>query len=393
MLIKKIFLTLFLLSCAFSNAQKKVKLSPLSKVSLLTIGTEEELSSKFGHSAFRIQDPTLGIDVTYNYGMFDFDAPNFYFKFTTGKLPYRIARHSFENFIYSYKVENRWVKEQVLNLTLEERNKLIQFLEKNLLPENKYYKYDFLYENCATKIPEVLKNVTAGNLTFSTPHIKKLATFRELIHESLETNEWSTFGIDLALGSVIDIQATPEQYQFLPIYVYRQLEHTTISDNTPLVSKTSMILKTKPKEKNNLFLLSPAFWFGLLLIVVTTLTIKDYRTKKRTKWLDTFLFSITGFAGFIILFLWFGTDHNATAENFNILWAFPPNLYIAFVLRKKSLPIWIKTYLIISLLLILISLFIWTAKIQVFSIITTFIIISLVIRYLYLLFHLRHRND
>ena len=393
MLIKKIFLTLFLLSCAFSNAQKKIELSPLSKVSLLTIGTEEELSSKFGHSAFRIQDPTLGVDVTYNYGMFDFDAPNFYFKFTTGKLPYRIARHTFENFMYSYKVENRWVKEQMLHLTLEERNKLVQFLEQNLLPENRYYKYDFLYENCATKIPEVLKTITDGGLKFSYAHIKDSATFRDLIHESLETNEWSTFGIDLALGSVIDKEATPEQYQFLPIYVLRQLEHTTKADNTPLVFKTSMILKTKEKEKNNLFLLSPAFWFGLLLIAVTIFTIKDYSAKKRTKWLDTILFFFTGIAGVLILFLWLATDHNATAWNFNILWAFPANLYLAFALRKKKLPTGLKKYLLLLLSLILISLIIWIAKIQVFSIITTFIIISLVIRYLYLLFLLRSRND
>ncbi|WP_298472496.1 DUF4105 domain-containing protein [uncultured Maribacter sp.] len=393
MFIKKLFFLFVLFFSIINNAQKKIELTPLSKVSVLTIGTEEELSSKFGHSAFRIQDPTLGIDVTYNYGMFDFNAPNFYLKFTTGKLPYRLARHSFENFMYSYKIENRWVKEQTLNLNLKEKNTLLQFLENNLLPENKYYKYDFLFDNCATKIPEVLKKITNEDLKPSNSHLKKESTFRQLIHESLDTNEWSTFGIDLALGSVIDIKATSKEHLFLPIYVYHQLENTSKKDNTPLVSKTEMILKTKAQEKNNIFLLSPFFWFGLLFILVTLLTIKDYSTKKRTKWLDTLLFFSTGIAGLLILFLWFGTDHNATARNFNILWAFPLNLYVAFVLRKKSLPDWIKIYLITLLSLILISLFIWAAKIQVFSIILIFILLSLVIRYLYLLFHLRRRND
>ncbi|WP_291865776.1 DUF4105 domain-containing protein [Maribacter sp.] len=376
-----------------NNAQKKIELSPLSKISVLTIGTEEELSSKFGHSAFRIQDPTLGIDVTYNYGMFDFNAPNFYLKFTTGKLPYRLARHSFDNFMYSYKIENRWVKEQMLNLNLKEKNALLQFLENNLLPENKYYKYDFLFDNCATKIPDVLKKVVGENLKPSYNHLKNQSSFRELIHISLETNEWSTFGIDLALGSVIDKKAAPEEYQFLPIYVYHQLEHTSKKDNTPLVSKTEMILKTKEKEKTNVFILSPFFWFGLFFILVTALTIKDYSTNKRTKWLDFIIFFSTGIAGILILFLWLGTDHNATAWNFNILWAFPFNLYVAFVFRKNNLPNWVKIYLITLLSLILISLFIWAAKIQIFSIIIVFVLLSLVIRYLYLLFHLRRRND
>ncbi len=393
MFIKKTFFLFALFFSIVNNAQKKIELSPLSKISVLTIGTEEELSSKFGHSAFRIQDPTLGIDVTYNYGMFDFNAPNFYLKFTTGKLPYRLARHSFDNFMYSYKIENRWVKEQMLNLNLKEKNALLQFLENNLLPENKYYKYDFLFDNCATKIPDVLKKVVGENLKPSYNHLKNQSSFRELIHISLETNEWSTFGIDLALGSVIDKKAAPEEYQFLPIYVYHQLEHTSKKDNTPLVSKTEMILKTKEKEKTNVFILSPFFWFGLFFILVTALTIKDYSTNKRTKWLDFIIFFSTGIAGILILFLWLGTDHNATAWNFNILWAFPFNLYVAFVFRKNNLPNWVKIYLITLLSLILISLFIWAAKIQIFSIIIVFVLLSLVIRYLYLLFHLRRRND
>ena len=376
-----------------SSAQKETDLSPLSKVSVLTIGTQEELSSRFGHSAFRIQDPALGIDVTYNYGMFDFDAPNFYLKFTTGKLPYSIARHSFNNFIHTYKVENRWVKEQTLNLNRKERNDLLQFLEHNILPENKFYKYDFLFDNCATKIPEVLNKVTGKNLVPSFTHLDNKATFRDLIHESLDANAWATFGIDLALGSVIDRKASSEEYQFLPIYVYHQLENTSKGDNTPLVAKTEMILKTKAKDKNSYFLLSPIFWFALLLAIVVLITIKDYSSKKRTKWIDTFLFATTGIAGIVLLLLWVATDHNATAWNYNLLWAFPGNIYVAYVLQRKRLPIWIKIYFITLLSILLISLFIWAAKIQIFSIIIIFILLSLAIRYLYLLFHLRRRND
>lgn len=381
---KKIIALLFLAFSALGYSQEML-LSPLSKVSLLTVGTGDELYSKFGHSAFRIQDTTIGIDRIYDYGGFDFDPPGFYVKFARGKLNYRMSGYKTEGFIEAYKQENRWVKEQTLNLSQAERNELFIFLQNNYRKENRYYLYDFLFDNCATKIPEVLKDGLGDKLKFDLTHIENPFTFRQLIHQSLDKNAWATFGIDLALGSIIDRKATAWEHQFLPLYVEKQMPHTTINGEA-FVSKEEMLVEEKPMEKGNLLILTPLFWLILLLVSVVVITYFDHKKSKRSRWLDVTLFFITGAAGLLIFFLWFMTDHVFTKANFNLLWAFPLNLVLAFVLMKsKTAPAWIKKYIWILLSGIAVTGVLWIFKIQVFSPLIIFILVALVIRYLFLL--------
>ena len=328
---------------------------------------------------------TLGLDVVYNYGLFDFSDPNFYTKFTRGKLDYRLGRQQFDAFLYGYELENRWVKEQVLDLSLPERKSLLQFLENNYLPENRYYKYDFLFDNCSTRVPDALKRVLGPKLKFNYKHLSDHYTFRQLIHQNLELNSWSNFGIDLALGAVIDNRATPWQHLFLPIYVFKQLPHTTLHGH-PLVSGERTLFEERPVGRTSNLLATPMFWLALLLLFVVVITFLDHKKNSRARWLDFLLFLVTGAAGFLILFLWWGTDHTATANNFNALWAFAPNLLAAFcLLRKNRLPIWFKYYLITVLGLLVLTLIIWVFAIQSFSPLIGFVILALALRYGYLL--------
>lgn len=379
--------TVFFLIVLFTTPGfSQPELSPSSTISILTVGTADELHSKFGHSAIRVQDPVLGIDVVYNYGFFDFSTPNFYLKFTRGKLLYRLVRERFSDFLYGYELENRWVREQELRLSLAQKNELLQFLENNHLPENRFYKYDFLFDNCSTRIPDALQKVLKEALIFDYSDIENTYTFRELIHQNLEINSWSNFGIDLALGAVIDREATPYEQLFLPIYVYQQLPNNTINGEK-LVAKDSLLLDVKPSKKNNNFFLSPLFCLSLLALLILFITFKDYRKNTRTAWLDFGLFLITGLAGLLILFLWLGTDHKATANNFNFLWSFPLNIFIAFVLlKKRMLPKWLGLYLGTLLILLLATGVLWILKIQIFSPLILLIIVPLGIRYLFLIY-------
>lgn len=389
MMMFKKFAFVFLMGCSFLwGYAQEAKLSPLSKLSLLTVGTGQELASKFGHSAVRLQDPTLGIDVVYGYGTYNFEDPNFYLNFTRGKLNYTITRNPFNQFKQSYIFEQRWIKEQELDLSLAQRETIITFLETNLRPKNRWYKYDFLFENCATKIPEVFEKNLGDDLQFSFEHLAEQHTFRELIHQSLSVNSWATFGIDLALGSVIDKKATPYEHMFLPVYVYKQLKHTTIND-TPLVHQERVILDIPTPKDRILFLLSPAFWLGLLLLAVGYLTYTDLKHNKRTRWVDIILFSLTGAAGLVILFLWFFTDHNATKGNYNIIWALATNLIAAFYAAKIKTPKWLTTYVSIALGLLVVGVFLWLLKVQLFSPLLVFILLALAFRYGFLLHHFK----
>jgi len=388
---KKLTFFLMLLFASFWGQSQNVELSPLSKISLLTVGTGEDLAAKFGHSAIRLQDPTLGIDEVYGYGTYDFEDPNFYLNFTRGKLSYTISRIPFKYFDYSYQQEKRWIREQVLELDVQQRTKIVAFLENNLLPKNKKYKYDFLFDNCATRIPMVFEKTLGSTFNFDYSYLEDQLTFRELIRLKLNPNSWSNFGIDLALGSVIDREATPYEHLFLPIYVYEQMKHTTL-DGKPIVKKESVLLDIPEQEDRALIFLTPLFWLGILLVLVCFITYTDYKNFRRNKWLDFFLFLVTGLAGVLIVFLWFGTDHLATKGNFNSLWAFAPNIFIAFLMAKRNVPEWIITYIIFLTILLGITCVLWMFKIQVFSILLVIVLLALDVRYLYLIYYFKSKH-
>ncbi|MCP4978417.1 MAG: DUF4105 domain-containing protein [Maribacter sp.] len=381
--LKKLLVFLFLL-LSIAGYSQIPELSPLSKISVLTCGTGDQLYSTFGHSAFRVQDPAVGIDVVYNYGVFDFKTKNFYGKFAKGKLDYTLARQRYSNFIQEYKYDKRWVNEQVMQLSQGERNELFQFLEHNYLPENRAYQYDFFYNNCSTKIWDVLNAVFGNNLKLDEDYLKEQFTHRELIHQNMPTNSWSAFGIDLALGAVIDDLATPKEHMFLPLYIMKQLNTSKLGAHL-LAPKEVSIYQPEPKNNNSNFILTPLFWSLAFMVLVFVITYNDYKNKKRGKWLDFGLLLTTGIAGVVIFFLWFLTDHTATASNFNILWAFPLNLNLAFlVLRNRTFTNWIIVYLLILLFMLIVTFILWILGVQVFSPVIAPILLALGARYAYL---------
>ncbi len=383
MQLKRYVILLILGNCLVGFCQSR-QLTPAARISVLTCGPGEDLYSAFGHSAFRVQDAPQGIDVVYNYGTFDFDAPNFYSNFARGKMLYSLSISKFTDFLYTYQYENRWVREQILDLDSTQEKDLYNFLLNNSKPENRDYRYDFLFDNCSTKIPDVLKIVLGSNLEFREGHLKTQATFRELIQQNLHPNTWSSFGIDLALGSVIDRQATVREHMFLPIYVMRQLNNSSLGGK-PLVKREMGILdQVNGNIQAGFFTTSPLFWLGLLLVFTLVITYIDIKNNTRSKWLDIFIFCLTGVLGLLICFLWFLTDHRATVANFNILWAFPINLVIGYYLVQHPLSAWLSGYFAILLLLLLLSVILWIMGVQSFSPLLGVLLLSLAVRYTFL---------
>ena len=388
MQLRIVLLAFLALSTGLLNGQAPV-LSSQAQISVITCGPGNELYSAFGHSAFRVQDPTLGIDVIYNYGTFDFNAPNFYMNFARGKLMYALSRQRFEDFLYNYQLENRWVKEQILELTTPEKNEVFQFLETNYLPENRQYLYDFLYNNCATKLPEVLQLALGPNLEFGTDHLEDTATFRELIHQYLRTNSWPSFGIDLALGAVVDKEATVYEHMFIPDYVFLQMKNTEL-DQIGLVARERTILDIPEIRGRGVFTASPLFWLLVVFLFVATITYIDFRNNVRSRFLDVSLYLIVGLVGVFVFALWFLTNHTATAFNLNILWAVPFHLVLAVFLSKRHPRLtWIPFYLQVCMGLIGLAVLSWVFGIQDFSPLVIVLWLALLLRSGYLLHYFR----
>ena len=372
---------LFLTKTGFSQAPS---LSESCQVSVLTCATGDQLYSKFGHTAIRVQDPVLAIDVVYNYGTFDFNQPNFYLNFVKGKLVYSLSRKPFDNFLFEYELEKRWVKEQILNLTLEQKNTFLAFLENNYLPDNRDYLYDPLLNNCSSITGDILKELYGDAVVFNDSHLEKQFTFRQLVRQYLNTNSWAAFGIDLAFGSVVDSKATPKQHMFQPYYAMYQLDNTSINGK-PLVLRKRDVLDYSEHERNGYFPLSPLFWLCLFLVFVGAITYLDIRHKTRSRWLDFSLLFISGLVGLILLLLWVATDHTSTPYNYNILWAFPLNLAVAFILiLRPQLPDWTPKYVVTALGLMGLVILLWIFGVQAFSPVLIPLWLALGLRYWYL---------
>ncbi len=388
---KKILRILFLFLFANPLFAQQNQLSPQAEISVLTVGPGTSLNDAFGHSGFRIKDLNKDIDVVYGYGEYDFDAPNFYLKFAQGKLNYLINKTEFNRFYQIYKYYNRGIKEQLLNLSQNEKQKLYDYLIENYKPENRRYLYEFFFDNCATKIKDVC-NITLDNaITFNKPKDFKDATFRTLIHNNLNRNSWGSLGIDLALGSVIDRQATPEEHMFLPENIYRFFEHATIENSNKSLVKSSRILYSKkviPQTTN--FILSPLFILGIIGLLIIYITYRDNQKTIRTKWLDVILFIFTGLVGVLILLLWFATNHTGTHHNYNLLWAFALNILFIHQLLKSKTSAWFVKYIKLLIILLCLLTLHWIIGVQVFAPALIPLLIALFIRYIFLVKHYKN---
>ncbi len=306
-------------------------LSEKSYVALYTCDPGKELYSTFGHSAIGVIDPAQNLLVVFNYGTFDFNVPHFYLKFASGKLLYKISAGNYYRFLVEYEMQRRRVVEQQLNMSLSQRQRLLNLLLENYKPENREYQYDFFFDNCASRILDMLYLTLGDTLVYNSDAEVAQPTFRDLINPYLQNSKWSKFGIDLALGSVIDKQATPRQQAFLPDLLKQYIDNCQIN-GAPFVKSEKNLVPPSELPKGVPFWLSPWFicWILFTLVIVLTYFIRV------DKWFlaDRIIYVTFGLIGLIVLLLWFATDHDATAGNLNILWANPLFLIYVFILSK-----------------------------------------------------------
>ena len=383
---KTYFFILFLIGLLQNIQSQELKLSKQSEISIITVGPGEVLYEAFGHSAIRVKDSVLGMDNIFNYGLFDFNQPNFKLNFTKGKLLYKLGKRPFKNFVVNNYYQERWMKAQVLNLSQLEKQNMYALLEENALPQNAEYLYDPYFNNCATKLRDITKEILGNKVHFPSSFSDENYTLRQLMDKELSWNTWGNFGINLALGNTLDKAITAEAYMYLPDYVYEAFKNAKKTKNNtdlPLVLKEQVILNFKENTIQTKWF-NPFFVFSILLLLSIVITYRDQKRNIRTKFLDFSLFFMTGFLGFIICFLWFFTNHSTTPNNFNFLWAFFPNLFVSFILLKKNTPSWVIKYVNLYLVLLLVTLLVSIAGIQKFSFVLFPIISMLFMRSFYL---------
>ena len=327
------------------------------RVSLLTCSPGEDLYATFGHSAIRVMDRSNGTDIVYNYGTFEFEDPDFYLHFTEGKLRYYISRKNYLDFVGEYEEDGRGVREQVLNLGCAEREQLQAALFENMRPEKMYYKYDFLFDNCTTRARDmVFMNGPKGLRTENIVEPGKV-TFRDNLHKYLRAGhmDWSELGIDLLLGSKLDRPMSNQEAMFLPDYLEKALDSTHGEQGQLVLKKTTVIQRAAHEPGSGPGLPMIIFW-SLLLVFFALAFSKNVMASKILRVADTTIFFIAGLLGLLFLFMWFGTEHLTCKNNYNLLWALPTHVVMAFLSTNRA---WVRRYFAIASLLAAFSAVLW----------------------------------
>ncbi|GAB2554133.1 DUF4105 domain-containing protein [Spirosoma areae] len=303
---------------------------------MLTVSPGAELYSSFGHTAIRVFDPIVSQERIYGWGTFDFSTDNFYVKFLRGTLPYTLSITNLYSMQYGAQIENRTIREQVLNLTPAQRQRLFDVLNENYLPQNRTYQYKFYYDNCATRPRDKLADVCGDSLTVPSRTKMTGKSYRDWMNDYLGGQRWAQLGMNLALGTPADVETTGWQAMYIPNQVYDQMARATLrrpsGEVVPLVAQNLTPFDAPQRFRQQVSLLfDPHVVFTLLGILVAVFTVRRYMVPgKVDRWLDRLLFGVSGFLGWFLLLLWVATDHGVTAWNPTLLYLMPLHLPLIY---------------------------------------------------------------
>lgn len=301
-------------------------------VSLITCWPGAEVYELCGHEAVRVRginpDGTV-TDSVWNYGVFDFAAPNFLYRFVKGETDYMLAAYPTSMFMPEYMAHGRRVVEQDLNLTREETARLVALLREEARPENRTYRYNYVKDNCATRILDRIDEAVGHPVVY--PDSVRYGTFRNEMRAYHRDYPWYQFGIDLALGSGIDYPLRGKEEMFVPLEMMSKAAGAHLRDGRPLVADTRVLNEGVPDAT-----LGPTHWSAtplvccsLFLLAVLAVCLLQWRRRVIYRGVYSLWFSILGLAGCVIAFLVFISEHEATSPNLLVLWLNPLQLIIA----------------------------------------------------------------
>ena len=360
--IKIIFRTFLLLSAvvlttqkAFANKAYRIEFFDSVEVSLLTCQPHDEVYSLYGHTALRWHDLRLGgLDLAFNYGVFDFKKPHFVARFVFGLTDYELGAYPYKYFVEEYRRFGSMVTEQVLNLTDEEKSAIHEALAINLRPENKIYRYNFFYSNCTTKARDIIEQCIKGNLKY-TERKDYTPTYREIIHSMTERNPWSRFGNDLLLGIKADQKTDLRQQEFLPYNLLYDFDHAQIyADGTyrPLVKERRIAVPAGVQIVQEGFPLSPLICAIILLVISLLLFLLEWRQKKVYVLWDIVLMLLTSTLGIVLTLMLF-SQHPTVSLNLQIILLNPLPLFFLWpVTRGRQTRYWKITAILAVLFLV-----------------------------------------
>ncbi|MBK7731709.1 MAG: DUF4105 domain-containing protein [Bacteroidales bacterium] len=283
-------------------------------VYMITCAPGNESYSIYGHTALRIAIRGSDFDMVYNWGIFDFSTPNFVYRFARGRLDYMLGAYSYSRFLQEYISEGRSVWSQKLNLTTTEKERLFLLINENLRPENVKYRYDFFYDNCATRVRDIIAASADDTVIF--PVKEKSFSFRQLIDPYQKVLPWLDLGADMLLGLPADRKASVADEMFLPILLRDNFAGTVIVHDgieESLAEPLETVVDIPATQTaSKAWVPQALFWLIFAFVVLVTFVFKRPGLEKVIDYILYFIFSVIAL---LLIFTNIFSEHDALHLN------------------------------------------------------------------------------
>ena len=306
---------------ASGQDSSSVKAADSLEISLLTCGPRPNVYSLYGHTAIRFRDKARGTDLAVNYGMFSFDKPFFILRFVFGLTDYEMGVEYFSDFVSHYSASGCGVRQQVLNLTGEEKLAIAAAIEENYRPENRVYRYNYFYDNCTTRARDILLSHVRGEVKYARSTDPD-ESFRQMIHRYNQTHRWARFGNDLLLGVQADLPTDRSEQQFLPDNLADDFASAVVVPgdglSRKLVDKDFWVVPRTGGVGSDSFPLTPMECMCIVAVAVLVATVVEWRRGANLWVVDAVMMAVTGICGVILLAMVF-SQHPTVRVNLQIL--------------------------------------------------------------------------
>lgn len=294
----------------------------LPRVYIVNMYPGEEIYQLEGHTALVVADST-GV-TAYNYGVFDFDSPNFVWRFVKGETDYMLAAYPFVYLEMEYRREGRRAVAHEIDMDSVQTVRLLGALRENLQPQNRVYRYNYVKDNCATRPLRIVELAMGDSIILPAAVAPMPLTFREAMRLYHKDYPWYQLGIDLALGSGIDYELDAREMAFSPMLLDSQLPAARTASGAPLLRATRTLLDFPPAT------LGPTPWplrpgpvLWALCVLVAAACFMMARRRKAWRWLYCAFYAAMALVGCVMAFLVLVSTHEATSPNYLLLFFNP----------------------------------------------------------------------
>ena len=310
------------------------------EISLLTCGPRQNVYSLYGHTAIRFRNTANGTDLAINYGVFSFDKPFFILRFVFGLTDYEMGIEEFRYFRAEYENTGCGVRQQVINLTADEKAEIARALSLNYEPGNRVYRYNYFYDNCTTRARDIILSCINGTIRYANDKTPSYPSYREMTHAYNVSHRWARFGNDLLLGVKADMPTTFDQQQFLPERLCNDFERAKIvgtnGKTRPLVKGSFWVIEPSAKPTaGDSEIPSPMLCLSLLSLAILCGAFAEWRKGRPLLWMEFVTMLLTGLCG-IVLFAMLFSQHPTVSLNLQILLLNPLNLIFMWHTMKKE---------------------------------------------------------